>query len=249
MVNYPDLQDKVVVLTGGANGIGASTVRAFHAQGARVSFCDVDAEAGKALAADLGPSVTFRKVDLTREKQVRAWIDSVAKREGRIDTLVNNAARDPRIPLATMTVEQWDDLFATNLRAYFLTARQSVPHMPKVGGAIINFSSITFHIGPPDMSAYVGTKGGVIGFTRALARELGPQGIRVNTVSPGWVMTERQLAMYVNAATKRLIREHQCMPTPLQPEEMASVVLFLASSASSAITGQEILADRGWAHS
>ena len=249
MAIYPDLREKVVVLTGGANGIGEATVRALHEQGARVYSCDLDADAGKALAEELGNTVQFRKVDLAKEKAIVNWIAAVAKREGRIDILVNNAARDPRIPIDTMTVEQWDSLFATNIRAYFLTCRECEKHMPKSGGSIINFSSITFHIAPREMTAYVATKGGIIGFTKSLARELGPRGIRVNTVSPGWVMTERQLQMFVNAQTKKLIRTSQCMPALLQPEEMASVVLFLASNASSALTGQEILADRGWAHS
>src|SRR6185295_4359244 len=140
------------------------------------------------------------------------------------------------------------DLFATNLRAYFLMAREAAPHMAK-GGSIINLASITFHTAPAAMSAYVATKGGVMGFTRSLARELGPRGIRVNTLSPGWTMTERQLKQFVTPEVKRRIRRSQCMPDLLRPEEIAEVALFLASNASSAVTGQEILADRGWAHS
>jgi D-xylose 1-dehydrogenase len=113
----------------------------------------------------------------------------------------------------------------------------------------VNLSSITFHQGPPQMSAYVASKSAIIGLTRSLARELGPKGIRVNTLSPGWVMTDRQLKEYVRAETKRVIKASQCIPELLQPAEMAQVVLFLASESSSAITGQEILADRGWFHS
>jgi NAD(P)-dependent dehydrogenase (short-subunit alcohol dehydrogenase family) len=151
--------------------------------------------------------------------------------------------------LSSMSAKQWDDLFATNLRAYFLLARETAPHLPDGRGAIVNLASITFHIAPAEMSAYVATKGGVMGFTRSLARELGPRGIRVNTVSPGWIMTERQLKQFVTPAVKRQIRASQCVPVLLQPEDIAEVVLFLASGASRAITGQEILADRGWAHS
>ncbi len=249
MAIYPELKDRVIVLTGGANGIGEATVRAFHAQGARVCFCDVDASAGKALAAELGDRAHFRKVDLRREAQVRAWFAQIAKREKRVDTLINNAARDPRITLDAMTVADWDDLFATNLRSFFLTAQNAAPLMKPSGGAIVNFASITFHVSPDNMSAYVATKGGILGFTRALARELGPDRIRVNTVSPGWIMTDRQLDQFVTKAVKKKLREVQCSPDLLQPEEIANVVLFLASDASSAITGQEILADRGWAHS
>jgi NAD(P)-dependent dehydrogenase (short-subunit alcohol dehydrogenase family) len=150
--------------------------------------------------------------------------------------------------LASVSVKDWDDLFATNLRAYFLMARETAPHMTS-GSSIINFSSITVHTGPAPMSAYVATKGGALAFTRSLARELGPRGIRVNTISPGWIMTERQLKQFVTPAVKRLIRTSQCVPDLLKPQEIADVALFLASNASRAITGQEILADRGWAHS
>ncbi len=248
MAIYPELKNRVVVLTGGANGIGAATVRSFHSQGARVWFCDVDEAAGRTLATELGDGAHFRKVDLRREAQVKAWIAQVGRKEKRIDALINNAARDPRITLDAMTAADWDDLFATNLRSFFLTAQNAAPWMKKRGGAIVNFSSITFHVSPDNMSAYVATKGGVIAFTRALARELGPDRIRVNTVSPGWIMTDRQLDQFVTAKVKRKLRETQCSPDLLQPGEIADVVLFLASDASAAITGQEILADRGWAH-
>jgi D-xylose 1-dehydrogenase len=246
---YPDLEGKIVLLTGGANGIGAATVRAFAAQGAKVEFCDLDAQTGRVLESE-APSSRFTRADLANERQVIRWIEGAAKRHQRLDILVNNAAIDPRIPLEALTVEKWDRLFAINLRALYLTAREAVPHMAKTSkGSIVNFSSITFHTAPPNLSAYVGTKGGVIAATRSLARELGPKSIRVNTVSPGWIMTERQLREFVDAKTKRLIKSAQCIPELLQPEDIAEVVLFLASDASRAITGQEILADRGWAHS
>jgi len=248
MAIYPELDNRVVVLTGGANGIGEFTVRAFHAQGATVCFCDVDDAAGKRLAAQLGPTCQFSKVDLRKETQVKRWISSVARRHRHIDVLVNNAACDPRIPLDRCTAEQWDDLFARNLRAMFLTAREAVPHLIQGTGAIVNFSSVTFFEGPKEMGAYVSTKAGAIGFTRSLARELGPRGIRVNTVCPGWIMTERQLKMFVTAAVKRRIRTGQCIPKLISPEEVAETVLFLASDASRAITGQSLLVDRGWYH-
>jgi D-xylose 1-dehydrogenase len=249
VAKYLDLAGKVVLLTGGANGIGAATVRAFAQQGAKVEFCDVDVKAARTLERDLS-SVNFSQVDLTNERQIIGWIAAAAKRNGRIDVLVNNAAIDPRIPLETLTVEKLEKLFAINLRALFLTSRETVPHMARSSkGAIVNFSSITFHTAPAKLSAYVATKGGVIAATRALARELGPRGVRVNTVSPGWIMTERQLREFVDAKTKRFIKTSQCVPELLLPEDIAEVVLFLASNASRAITGQEILADRGWVHS
>ncbi|MDA1277002.1 MAG: SDR family NAD(P)-dependent oxidoreductase [Verrucomicrobia bacterium] len=245
---YPDLKERSVVVTGGANGIGAAIVRAFHAQGARVSFCDLDSVAGAKLADELGENAVFRKVNLFRESEIVQWIKTIGTRESTIHTLVNNAAADTRIPFSETTAKEWDSLFARNLRAYFLTSRESVKWMPEGIGCIVNFASIVFHTGPVNLTAYTATKGGILGFTRSLARELGSKGIRVNAVSPGWVMTKRQIKDFVTPATKRLIRASQCVPELIQPEEIANVVLFLASHSSRVITGQEILADRGWAH-
>lgn len=247
MPHYADLTGKVVLITGGAQGIGAATVQAFAARGARVFFCDRDQTAARALIAQL-PGANFTKVDLARESQIVSWIKKVQHETGVINILVNNAAMDPRIPLADLTRARLESLFAVNLYAMFTTVRESAPHLPH-GGSIINLSSITFHTAPACMSAYVASKAAILGFSRSLARELGPRRIRVNTVSPGWTMTERQLREYVDAKTKKLILAAQCIPELLQPEEIAEVVLFLASTASRAITGQEILADRGWAHS
>jgi NAD(P)-dependent dehydrogenase (short-subunit alcohol dehydrogenase family) len=237
---YQDLQNRVVLITGGAQGIGAATVRAFMSEGAHVFYSD--------LVPSTEHDARFTKVDLVREKQIKSWISKVLKETGRVDILINNAAQDPRIPLEELSRKKLEDLFALNLYAMFATVQSAVPQMPR-GGAIVNLSSITFHIAPAFMSAYVASKAAIIGFTRSLARELGPRGIRVNTLSPGWTMTERQLREYVNAATRTLIRRSQCVPELLQPEEIAEVALFLGSNASRAITGQEILADRGWAHS
>lgn len=246
MPGYPDLQDRVVLITGGANGIGAATVRAFRQQQAAVFFCDMDARAGDVLAREAGAS--FRQVDLRHENHIVEWLRNIVRERKHVDVLVNNAACDPRIPLPRLTAKQWDNLFAINLRAAFLCSREAAPRM-RPGSAIINLASITWHIAPAEMAAYVATKGGMLGLTRSLARELGPRRIRVNAVSPGWIMTERQLREYVTPAVKRLIKRSQAVPDLLQPRDIAEVILFLASAASSAITGQEVLADRGWAHS
>jgi len=248
MAQFPELKEQNIIVTGGANGIGEAAVRAFHQQGARAFFCDKDAKRGRALAKELGGEIFFDAINLTNEREIVAWIKRVARDAKSIRALVNNAAWDPRIPLIETTVKAWDDLFALNLRAYFLMCRECVPLMT-AGSSIVNLASVTFYNSPPNMSAYVGTKGGVIGFTRSLARELGPSRIRVNVVSPGWVMTERQLRDYITPATRRLIREHQCIPEYIQPREIAEVILFLASDSSCAVTGQEILVDRGWEHS
>lgn len=248
MAIYSDLKGKVVLITGGANGIGAAMVEAFCAQGAQVFFGDIDRKAGEALAKRLGGNVAFSRVDLTKESQTRDWVEQAAWPGGEIHGLVNNAAADPRIPFAKMTTRQWDELFARNLRAYFLAAQAAARRMKK-GAAILNFSSVTFHTAPKEMTAYVVTKAGIQGLTRSLARELGPQGIRVNTLSPGWVMTARQLKEFVTPTVKGKIRRAQCIPELVQASEVAEVALFLCSEASRAITGQEILVDRGWAHS
>jgi len=192
--------------------------------------------------------VDFQEVDLRKESEVKEWIEQVGARHKRIGVLVNNAAADPRMALEKTTTEAWDDLFARNLRAFFLTCRAASRWMGQ-GSSIINFSSITFHTAPTPMTAYVSTKAGIIGFTRALAREWGPRRIRVNVISPGWIMTERQLKQFVTPQVKRLIRRSQCVPDLIEAREIADIALFLASNASGALTGQEILADRGWAFS
>lgn len=242
-----DLLKKRIVITGGANGIGKAMVQAFDAMGACVSFCDIDSSEGKELEK-VTENARFSKVDLLKESAVRKWIDQAAALDGAIDVLINNAAADPRIDFHAMTSQQWDTLFARNIRAYFLTTQQSAQHFPKTGGAIINFSSITIHKSPANMEAYVSTKAATVGLTQSLARELGPKNIRVNTLSPGWVMTERQLKQFVTPQVKKMLKKEQCIPRLIEPNEIANVAMFLASDLSQAITGQEILVDRGWSH-
>ena len=248
MAQFSELKGQSVIVTGGANGIGAATVRAFHEQGARVFFCDKDAVRGAQLAKELGANASFQEVDLTSESEILSWVGAIKSSTKTIHALVNNAGWDPRIPFLETTTKQWDDLFALNLRAYFLMARECAPAMTR-GASVVNIASVTFYNTPTKMVAYVATKGGVIGFTRCLARELGERGVRVNCVSPGWVFTERQIRDYLSDASKRLIEERQCIAEYIQPSEIAGVILFLASDLSAAVTGQEILADRGWQHS
>lgn len=245
MAVYDELAGRLVLITGGANGIGRAMVEAFHVQEAVVCFCDLDEKAGARLAKRLGDRAEFAKVNLTSEAEIKRWMARVAKRHGDIHVLINNAAYDPRIALEDVTTKAWDDLFAINIRAYFLACREASLHLAK-GASIVNFSSITFYTAPVNMSAYVATKAAAIGLTRSLARELGPRRIRVNTISPGWIMTERQLSDHVTPAVKRQIRREQCIPDLNQPDEVADVALFLASDSSRAVTGQEILVDRGW---
>lgn len=248
MAQFPELNGKVVIVTGGANGIGEATVRTFHAQGAQVFFCDKDIARGEQLAREMGNNCSFQAVDLADETSLVDWIKSIKSQAQKIHALVNNAARDPRIPFLQTSTQQWEDLFALNVRAGFLLARECAPSMPP-GAAIVNVTSVVLYNSPKNLVAYVSTKGAMLGFTRCLARELGERRIRVNCVSPGWVFTERQKKDYINDEALRLIHEHQCIPDHLQPDEIARVILFLASDMSAAVTGQEILADRGWAHS
>ena len=245
MAVYDELAGRLVLITGGANGIGRAMVEAFHVQEAMVCFCDLDEKAGARLSKRLGGRAEFTKVNLTSEAEIKRWVARVAKRHGDIHVLINNAACDPRIALEDVTSKAWNDLFAINIRAYFLVCREASLHLAK-GASIVNFSSITFYTAPVNMSAYVATKAAAIGLTRSLARELGHRRIRANTISPGWIMTERQLSDHVTPAVKRQIRMEQCIPDLNQPAEVAAVALFLASDSSRAVTGQEILVDRGW---
>ena len=245
MAVYDELAGRLVLITGGANGIGRAMVEAFHVQEAMVCFCDLDEKAGARLSKRLGDRAEFAKVNLTSEAEIKRWVARIAKRHGDIHVLINNAARDPRIALEDVTAKAWDDLFAINIRAHFLACREASLYLAK-GASIVNFSSITFYTAPVNMSAYVATKAAAIGLTRSLARELGHRRIRANTISPGWIMTERQLSDHVTPAVKRQIRREQCIPDLNQPDEVADVALFLASDSSRAVTGQEILVDRGW---
>ena len=247
MADYHDLARKVVLITGGANGIGRAMVELFADQQSSVFFCDLDEAAAGELTSKLS-KVTFHRVDLTVEQEVRDWVSEVGAQATKVDVLINNAAADPRIEFDKMSTEQWDGLFQRNLRAFFLTAQEASRRMPTEGGSIINFSSITAHLSPAAMTAYVATKSGIIGFTQSLARELGKRRIRVNTISPGWIMTDRQLDQFVSNDVKQMLHDSQCVPDLIQPEEVAEVALFLASSVSRAITGQELLVDRGWSN-
>src|SRR4051812_613835 len=151
MAVYDELANATVLVTGGANGIGAAVVEAFHEQRARVFLCDLDRDAGMALAKRLGGKPVFSRVDLRKEQEVRNWVEVIGRRTKRIDVIVNNAATDPRIPLASMTIAQWDELFARNLRSMFLVCRSAAKWLRR-GSSIVNLSSITFHIAPPEMT-------------------------------------------------------------------------------------------------
>jgi NAD(P)-dependent dehydrogenase (short-subunit alcohol dehydrogenase family) len=248
---YPDLKGRTVLVTGGAAGIGAAIVEAFAAQGARVGFLDLDAEAGGALRDRLreaGGEVAFEALDLRDIEALRRGVEAVRTALGPVDVLVNNAARDDRHATEEVTADYFDERIATNFRHQFFAAQAVLPDMKAKGaGSIVCLSSIVPMIGMGGMPVYAASKSAVIGLARSLARDYGPFSIRVNVVAPGWIMTERQKTLWLTPEADAMRAERQCLNRRLQPEEVARVVLFLASDESSAITAQTHVVDGGWA--
>lgn len=244
---YPSLKGKVVFITGGAMGIGEAFVEAFHGQGSQVAFVDVaDARAG-ALVERLGGNVWFRKCDVTRADALQDAIRAAAKELGPVTVLVNNAAHDERHAWDRMTPEYWDERIAVNLKHQFFASQAVAPMMKEAGGgAIINLGSTSWKIGQGGMAAYTAAKSGVAGLSRSLARDLGPYNIRVNMILPGWIMTERQLKLWVTPEGEKKILENQCLKRKLVPMDIAKVALFLASDEAGACTNQEFVVDGGW---
>jgi NAD(P)-dependent dehydrogenase (short-subunit alcohol dehydrogenase family) len=248
---YPSLAGRVVFISGGGSGIGESFVEHFCAQGAKVAFCDIAEAPSRALVKRLArtkhPAPLFIPCDLRDIAQLRATIAQAAKALGTITVLVNNAARDDRHEVADVTPEYWDERFAVNLRHQFFAAQAVHPGMKKAGGgSIINMGSTSWMIGVPNMPAYVSAKSAVLGLTRGLARNFGPDRIRVNTVLPGWVMTERQRTLWLTPEGDRKIDESQCLIQRLAPADIARMVLFLAADDSQMCTNQSYIVDGGW---
>lgn len=248
---YPSLAGRVVLVTGGASGIGASIVAHFVAQDAKVAFLDLDQDAGDTLALTLaghGPhDPLFIACDLCDIVALQAAIERVRSHFGPIGVLVNNAANDRRHDMDSVTVASWDAGIAVNLRHQFFAAQAVAPDMRALrGGSIINLGSISWMIKQGGMPAYTTSKSAIQGLTRSLARDLGPHGIRVNTLVPGWVMTEKQLHMWVNETASRQIDENQCLPTRLESADIARMALFLAADDSRMCTAQDFIVDGGW---
>ncbi|MBI3674798.1 MAG: SDR family oxidoreductase, partial [Rhizobiales bacterium] len=234
---YPSLRGRSVFVTGGGGGIGESLVEHFCRQGAKVAFVDIAEEASRALVrrlADAGlPAPHSIACDLRDIEALRRAIAEARDRHGPVRVLVNNAGNDDRHTTESVTVDYWDNRLQVNLRHQFFAAQAVRPQMrDQGGGSIINFGSITWLVGDPDCPAYVTAKAAVGGLTRALARELGPERIRVNCVLPGWVMTERQVKLWLNDAGERQIAERQCLADKLYPADIARMVLFLAADDS-----------------
>ncbi|MGE1156071.1 SDR family NAD(P)-dependent oxidoreductase [Pseudomonas kitaguniensis] len=247
---YPDLKGKTVLVSGGASGIGEFMVRAFAAQGANVGFVDRAQSQGERLAALLssqGHRVEFVCCDITDEIAFKAAIERFEHSLGAITVLVNNAANDVRHTLEEVDSAMFDRLIAVNLKHAFFAAKAVVPMMKKAGGgAIINLGSVGWMMASAGYPVYAASKAAAHGMTRALARELGPSGIRVNTLVPGWVMTEKQLEMWVDDAARELISRSQCLPGSVLPEHIANMALFLASDVSAMCSAQNFIVDGGW---
>ena len=248
--SYPSLRERAVVVTGGATGIGASIVEHFVAQGARTGFLDFDGAAGRALAERLARTghCRFVEADLRDIVQLRRGVDALREALGApINVLVNNAARDDRHGIDEVTPEYWDERMAANLRHQFFAAQAVKDGMIAGGGdSIVNLSSISFLLKQGGMPVYLTAKSAVTGLTHALARDLGPHMIRVNAVVPGWIMTERQLLLWVKPESEAQIRQGQCLPEKLYPEDVARMVLWLAADDSRLVTAQHFVVDGGW---
>jgi NAD(P)-dependent dehydrogenase (short-subunit alcohol dehydrogenase family) len=248
---FPSLQDRAVLITGGATGIGATLVEAFAAQGSKVAFIDLAVDEGQALAARLAirsrHAPEFLAADLGRVDSLRAAIVSLRERTGPFSVLLNNAASDKRHVVEETTPEFWDASVAVNIKHQFFTAQAVLDDMKALGGgSIINFGSVSWMLKQGSMPAYAASKAGVRGLTRCLARDFGPYKIRVNTLVPGWVMTEKQLKLWVTEETKKEIAKGQCINEPLMPQHIAAMALFLAADDSAMCTAQDFIVDGGW---
>ncbi|WP_299882248.1 SDR family NAD(P)-dependent oxidoreductase [uncultured Sulfitobacter sp.] len=245
---FHDLKGKSVYITGGGSGIGAALTDGFMAQGAQVAFIGrSDASPFVAeMNAKHGRAPLFLQGDITDTAHLQATIAQAAEAHGPVDILVNNAANDKRHTTAELTPDDWDWLQAINLKAYFFAAQAVAPAMQKRGaGSIINFSSISYMMGNAGYPAYVAANGGITAMSRGLARELGPDGIRVNALAPGWVLTEKQLEKWATPEGLAAHLERQCLKTHLVPQDVVDAVLFLASDTSRMMTGQCLVVDGG----
>ena len=247
---YPSLAKRAVFITGGASGIGAALVRAFFRQNASVGFIDIDADSGRRLVKDLqreaGGALWFRAVDVCDVSALQHSIDDFAQVGARLDVLINNVANDVRHRPLEVTEQSWRDCLRVNLDSAFFASQSAIKLMKASGGgAIINFSSINALLGPAQMPGYVSSKAALLGLTKALAREYGADGIRVNVVLPGWVVTERQLRDWLTPEIEREWMKQTALKSRILPEDVANLALFLAADDSRMITNQQFVIDGG----
>ena len=243
------LKDKVAIITGAAAGIGAGVAQLFSEQGAHVFISDIDEAGIKRKASALqssGGSVFPMTADVRSRNAMAAVVQDALSRFGRIDVLINNAGIYPRQPFLDMTESEWDKIQDTNLKSAFHCTQLVLPHMIKRrGGSIVNISSVTFFLGMKNLTHYLATKGGIIGVTRGLAREVGEYNVRVNCITPGAIETEGELAVATREQADSII-ELQSLKRRMLPLDIARVCLFLSTDLSSAMTGQTLNVDGGW---
>jgi NAD(P)-dependent dehydrogenase (short-subunit alcohol dehydrogenase family) len=238
-----------VFITGGGSGIGAALTEGFLRQGAKVAFCQRSDATGfcDAMEQSTGNRPLFLPCDISLVDQLQLTLSTAAKVHGPIRVLVNNAANDQRHETLKTDQAFWDWSMNVNLRSYFFACQSVLPGMQAAGGgSIINFSSISFMMADTGYAAYITANAGIVGMTRTLAREFGPNRIRVNAVAPGWVLTQRQKEHWVTPEGLAAHLARQCLPDPIQPEDVAGTVLFLASDASKMMTSQTLILDGGY---
>ena len=249
---YPSLENMPVVISGGASGIGEALVRAFAEQGAKIGFVDIKAERGQALAEEIrsqGGSAQFAACDITDIAAYKSAIAGFEQAHGPALALVNNAAYDGRQDWLTVTPEEWDARMAVNLRQAFFAIQAVAPGMIAAKrGAIVNFGSIAWMVNTPHIPAYATAKAAMHGLTRSMANELGAHAVRVNTVAPGAIMTERQKTEVITPEMDAHMQSLQLVKGHILPEDVARLVLFLCSEDARMITGQNFVIDGGWAH-
>jgi NAD(P)-dependent dehydrogenase (short-subunit alcohol dehydrogenase family) len=243
---YPSLKDRVVFVTGGASGIGASFVQSFHEQGSKVAFVDLAEDEGEALAAKLGGDIWFARCDVTDADALQAAIRDAAQALGPITALINNVANDTRRKAEDTTPELWRKGLAVNLDPAFIAAATVYPMMKQAGGgSIVNVSSINALLGPAELANYSAAKGAINSMSKSLAHEWGPDNIRVNALSPGWVVTQRQLELWLTPQAEAEWMKLVALPQRIMPEDIARLALFLAADDSHMITGQNLVIDGG----
>lgn len=248
--NYPSLAGRTVFVTGGSSGIGGDIVVAFARQGAKVGFTGRNADAAAkviAAASAVGPVPVFLKSDASDVAALQTAIQTVAKAFGDISVLVNNVANDERHDLMAVTPDDFDWRVSINLRPHFFAAQAVAEGMKRLGGgAIVNLGSTSWKIKGKGYPVYATCKSATVGLTRSLARELGEHKIRVNTLTPGWIMTDKQLEQWVDEAGERAMAENHCLPGRILGEDVANMALFLSADDSCMVTAQDFVVDAGW---
>lgn len=245
--SFYDLKGASVFITGGGNGIGAALTEGFLEQGAHVAFVGRKDATGfaEAMADKYGIKPLYIPCDITDIPALHAAMDRAAAEHGPITTLVNNAANDTRYAAADVTEDIWDASQSVNLKAYFFACQKVAPMMKATGGSIINFSSISYMLGMANLSTYTSANAGIMGLTRSLAREFGPDKIRVNALAPGWVLTQRQLDLWADPESLAAFMKTQSLKEHIAPVDIVGPVLFLASGLSRMVTGQTLVVDAG----